>query len=80
MLEFSSGLIVFLTLLAIVVGLLWLVLPFAIFGIKSRLDHTNRLLTEVRDALKRPGMSEPSVQELIALRRAKMGEGAPEEN
>lgn len=51
-------LVFFLLLLCI----LWIVLPFAVFGIKDRLNRLleetrlqNELLTEVRDILKRVG-------------------------
>lgn len=52
-------LIVFFLLLLCI---LWIVLPFAVFGIKDRLNRLleetrlqNELLTEVRDILKRVG-------------------------
>lgn len=55
----------------VLIGILWIVLPFAVFGIKSRLDETNRLLAELRDVLKARPSDEPSVAELIAMRRAR---------
>lgn len=76
--DLPSFLILLLILLAFVIAVLWIVLPFAVFGIKSRLDETNRLLAELRDAQKRPATptgAEASVEELIARRRALAGEG-----
>jgi len=51
-----SGLIVslglFWSFIIIFVLVLWALLPFAVFGIKSRLDYQNRLLISIRDQLK----------------------------
>lgn len=50
----TSGFGLLLVLFLIILAILWFILPFAIFGIKNRLDLliaetqvTNRLLTEI---------------------------------
>ncbi len=37
---------------SIIVGVLWIILPFAVFGIKSRLDKIINLLEEINRKLK----------------------------
>jgi hypothetical protein len=48
-----AGLMGPLALFAIVIGILWAILPFAVFGIKSRIDRGNELLESIRDELRR---------------------------
>jgi len=38
-------------LFAFVTAVLWFLLPFAVFGVKKRLDEANRLLTEIHKEL-----------------------------
>jgi hypothetical protein len=42
---------VVLIIFAILLGILWIILPFAIFGIKDKLDKQIRLLQEIKDRL-----------------------------
>ncbi len=37
---------------SIIIGVLWIILPFAVFGIKSRLDKIINLLEEINRNLK----------------------------
>lgn len=55
-------LVVIVAVFFIILCVLWVILPFAVFGIKDRLNKLvtetnlqNQLLTEVRDILKRVG-------------------------
>ena len=65
----SDGLIAVLALFLLLLAVLWIILPFAVFGLKARAERTNELLAEIRDALKaRPDL--PSVAEIVAKRQA----------
>jgi ribosomal protein L40E len=49
---FGGALGVFLIIFLIILGILWLILPFAIFGIKDKLDTMIRLLKEIKAELR----------------------------
>ena len=49
--EASGAFGVVLIISAIIIGILWLILPFAIFGIKDRLDTQIRLLKDIKASL-----------------------------
>jgi len=53
MFELFSSLGIFGFLFAAVMIVLWTLLPFAVFGIKDRLDKQVDLLTAINDELKR---------------------------
>jgi hypothetical protein len=40
-------------LFLLALGVLWLFVPFALFGLKGRIDRTNDLLEQIRDSLQR---------------------------
>lgn len=51
------GVLLILIVLALVILVLWIILPFAVFGLKSRLDTTNQLLEAILSELRRGGGS-----------------------
>jgi hypothetical protein len=53
MFEFMSSLGVIGFLFGLLILVLWTLLPFAVFGIKDRLDKQIELLTEINQQLKR---------------------------
>ena len=55
--------------LCVLIAVLWIILPFAVFGIKSRLDRTNETLEEIKTELRKARLDGPSVAELIEARR-----------
>jgi hypothetical protein len=54
-------------LFLLALGVLWLFVPFALFGLKGRIDRTNDLLEDIKLEL-RSGQ-QASISELIELRR-----------
>jgi len=50
MAEGMAGIII---LLGIFLTIIWLILPFAVFGIKGQLDEIIKLMKEVNDNLKK---------------------------
>lgn len=49
----SGGLYTLAMLAAAVIGVLWTLLPFAVFGTKARLDESIRLQRDILDELRR---------------------------
>lgn len=47
----TSGISVALIVLGIIVAILWIFMPFAIFGIKAKLDDAIRELKSIRELL-----------------------------
>jgi hypothetical protein len=45
----TLGIILF--LFGMVVAILWILMPFAVFGLKDRIDETNRLLRLISEQL-----------------------------
>ena len=41
------------TIIGIIIGILWSILPFAVFGIKPRLDKINNTLEKILEELKK---------------------------
>lgn len=42
-------------ILMLILGIVWVILPFAVFGIKKRLDSMNKNLAEIAELLKESG-------------------------
>ncbi|MEX0771113.1 MAG: hypothetical protein WD035_10290 [Balneolaceae bacterium] len=42
-------------ILMLILGIVWVILPFAVFGIKRRLDSMNKNLAEIAELLKESG-------------------------
>lgn len=61
-------------LFLIVLALLWFLLPFAVFGIKDRLDTMIRHQRYLMDLLERSEVSHPVVNEAAANLRNNRGE------
>lgn len=54
------------SLLALLLSVLWIALPFAVFGLKRRIDRSNELLREIRGLLQRGLASErPAGQDIF---------------
>jgi hypothetical protein len=49
--EALGGASIILFLLGLVICILWILMPFAVFGLKARIDETNRLLRLIADQL-----------------------------
>ena len=47
----GSGAVLFIMLFALLLGILWILLPFAIFGMKKRQAETNELLELINATL-----------------------------
>jgi hypothetical protein len=62
-----EGMYAALVVLGLLIAVLWIILPFAVFGIKSRLDRTNALLDDIKLELRQG--QQASITELIELRR-----------
>lgn len=71
-----EGLLVAALVLGTIITVLWIVLPFAVFGLKARQDRTNELLAELVELSKGQSRPEPSVAEIIAMRRAREAGGS----
>ena len=55
-------------ILGIVLIVLWITVPFAIFGIKQRLDETNRHLKVIVERLKSKTRAKPSSKKPVKTR------------
>ncbi len=67
---FGSTLGLIFMIFMLIVGILWFLMPFAVFGIKARLDEhlkevkqTNRLLTQIAEASKAKTARAPAADE-----------------
>ena len=49
--DWTSGVGIALILLGFVTAVLWVFLPFAIYGIKTRMDRTNALLKAIGEGM-----------------------------